>query len=55
MSDCLKCWETPCECGYDYIHLTDKQFNKFISNITAGRDKYIKIDKETTSSKNKKD
>ena len=18
MSDCLKCWETPCRCGYDY-------------------------------------
>lgn len=18
MSDCLKCWETPCMCGYEY-------------------------------------
>lgn len=18
LSDCLKCWDTPCHCGYDY-------------------------------------
>jgi hypothetical protein len=22
MSDCIKCWETPCSCGYDYRHKT---------------------------------
>ncbi len=20
MSDCEKCWDTPCTCGYDYIY-----------------------------------
>lgn len=21
MSDCIKCWDTPCSCGYGYRHL----------------------------------
>lgn len=21
MSDCIKCWSTPCECGWDYRNL----------------------------------
>ena len=53
MSDCLKCWETPCSCGYDYRHLTDSQFNEFIVNIIKGRDRYIEIDKKNTSDNNK--
>lgn len=20
--DCVKCWNTPCTCGYDYRHMT---------------------------------
>ncbi len=20
MSDCSKCWDTPCTCGYEYLH-----------------------------------
>lgn len=22
LSDCIKCWNTPCDCGYDYGHMS---------------------------------
>lgn len=25
MSDCPKCWETPCACGYEYRHKSRAQ------------------------------
>ncbi len=25
MSDCLKCWETPCGCGWNYIDWNPEQ------------------------------
>jgi hypothetical protein len=25
MSDCVKCWDTPCTCGWGYKHLTKEQ------------------------------
>jgi hypothetical protein len=29
-SDCVKCWNTPCSCGYDYIHNDMKQIDELI-------------------------
>jgi len=25
MSDCIKCWDTPCTCGYDYRNMPKSQ------------------------------
>lgn len=25
MSDCIKCWETPCACGHDYLDWPQKK------------------------------
>lgn len=25
LSDCIKCWSTPCECGHDYAHWSDER------------------------------
>lgn len=25
MSDCVKCWDTPCRCGYEYINYSKEQ------------------------------
>lgn len=25
MSDCVKCWDTPCTCGYGYEHWDEKK------------------------------
>ena len=33
MSDCSKCWSTPCLCGYEYKQYSIGYFAKFISNI----------------------
>jgi len=30
MSDCIKCFDTPCRCGYDYGHWTDKEIENQI-------------------------
>ena len=40
MSDCEKCWDTPCGCGWDYRNWSDSRFSEFISDITIGRIKY---------------
>lgn len=33
MSDCLKCWETPCSCGYDYQDWQKERKKKIIKAI----------------------
>jgi hypothetical protein len=35
MSDCLKCWDTPCNCGYDYRDYNVEYFSKFIVDILS--------------------
>jgi hypothetical protein len=33
MSDCEKCWETPCICGHDYKSWTIKRLEEFSAMI----------------------
>ena len=33
MSDCIKCWETPCRCGYDYRNWSLESLKEFSSMI----------------------
>ena len=40
IGDCPHCFEI-CECGYAYVDMPDKQFYKFLSDITIGRKKFI--------------
>ncbi len=39
MSDCLKCWDTPCRCGWDYKDYTAEQLSNHIAAITQYRSK----------------
>ncbi len=40
MSDCVKCWDTPCTCGYDYREWSKKRRVK-LASVVLGID--IKI------------
>lgn len=33
MSDCTKCWSTPCECGHDYRDWSKERLQKFIKTL----------------------
>lgn len=33
MSDCLKCWNTPCTCGWDYRNYNKEARLKLAANI----------------------
>lgn len=35
MSDCTKCWNTPCNCGYDYQDYNVEYFSEFIVDILS--------------------
>lgn len=37
LSDCIKCWSTPCECGHDYKSDSKEWMAHWIANITFGR------------------
>ncbi len=37
MSDCEKCWSTPCCCGYEYKDYTIKALAKHISSVVKYR------------------
>lgn len=39
MSDCEKCWNTPCTCGWDYKGLTNIAMADFIADILRYRSK----------------
>ena len=39
ISDCLKCWDTPCSCGWEYKSWHKKGFSEFIADITSYRSK----------------
>lgn len=33
LSDCSKCWETPCRCGANYGHLSDVELKELIEKL----------------------
>jgi len=33
MSDCIKCWDTPCTCGWDYRNYTKERRLKLAANV----------------------
>jgi hypothetical protein len=39
LSDCHKCWDTPCSCGYDYKDYTPEQLAAHIARICQYRSK----------------
>lgn len=43
LSDCEKCWETPCSCGWGYRHYSDDQFAHFIADILTYKDNKLQI------------
>lgn len=34
MSDCDKCWETPCKCGWDYLEWDIRDLKEFQVMLT---------------------
>lgn len=36
LSDCPKCWDTPCTCGYEYREYKDENIVEHISTIVSG-------------------
>lgn len=50
MSDCPKCWETPCTCGYMYEHMNPSQIQKQIDVLEKLlRDKLVSDFRKTDS------
>lgn len=39
LSDCVKCWATPCACGYEYEKWPIERLNKFIETLQEVRAK----------------
>jgi len=33
MSDCIKCWETPCACGHEYLHWDEQRLRQQIAML----------------------
>lgn len=43
LTDCEKCWSTPCECGWEYRHYSDKGLAEFIAHILTYKDNKLDI------------
>lgn len=39
LSDCIKCWNTPCTCGYGYKEFSQSALANHIASITQYRTK----------------
>lgn len=37
MLDCPKCWNTPCNCGWEYKNMSELEMSKFIQGILKYR------------------
>lgn len=37
LSDCEKCWDTPCTCGYQFINYSQEKLVEFIKSVTSQR------------------
>lgn len=33
LSDCAKCWETPCVCGHEYKNWSNERLKEFIETL----------------------
>jgi hypothetical protein len=53
LSDCPKCWDTPCMCGYEYERWSDESILKLISvlkrTLDSRKNKSTKTDDEDES------
>lgn len=43
LSDCEKCWDTPCTCGWEYRNYSDEAFAKFIADILSYKETKLGI------------
>jgi hypothetical protein len=39
LSDCPKCWDTPCQCGWEYKNISSDNFAQHIAKILQYRTK----------------
>ena len=39
MSDCGRCWDTPCSCGWSFKNYTIETLAKYLASITQYREK----------------
>lgn len=39
MSDCIKCWDTPCRCGHSYLDWSEKDLEDHIKMLQSVLDK----------------
>ena len=35
LSDCTKCWDTPCQCGYDYRDWSAERLADFVASVVS--------------------
>ena len=42
LSDCEKCWDTPCQCGYEYREWSWEKISEFFKTIVEAKVKYEK-------------
>ena len=48
MSDCVKCWDTPCRCGHDYQHWSVQDLTDQINMLTRVRAEKLKLPEDLT-------
>ena len=46
LSDCVKCWETPCVCGHDYKDWSEQRLEDHINMLKRVLDEQKKVKKK---------